>query len=110
ASVAGMPRRLMERFGGDILAAAAEHEASERLSFVEACSDKPRPDNDGLKRLRDDAKRRARELGIHPEVLATRRELSDLLVGAASGRAARGWRWKQLRDPVRRSHRHATGR
>ena len=109
ASVAEMPRRLMERFGGDILAAAAEQEASERLSFVEACSDKPRPDNDGLKRLRDDAKRRARELGIHPEVLATRRELSDLLVGTMSGRAARGWRWKELRDPVRRSHRDATG-
>ena len=96
-SIAEMPQRLAERFGSEILAATADHE---KMAFVEKQPDKPRPSKSALKQLQDNAKLRAQELGIHPEVLATRKELSELLVGAASGRIADGWRWNELKDLV----------
>ena len=100
ASIPEMPQRLVERFGGEILAATADCRGSERLDFVEGHLERPRPSKNGLKRLQHAAKLRAQELGIQPEVLATRKELVDLLVGAPSGRAAKGWRWNELKDMV----------
>lgn len=98
ASIAEMPERLAERFGDEILAAAADCVDPEKISFVAGHADKPRPDKKGLKRLQDSAKLRARELGIQPEVLATRGELTELLVGTATGRVVTGWRWNELKD------------
>lgn len=101
ASIAEMPQHLTERFGAEILAATTNHDQSERTSFIEKQLDKPRPDKNKLKQLQDDFKRRAQELGIHPEILATRKELSELIVGTASGRVAKGgWRWDVLSDLI----------
>jgi ribonuclease D len=103
ASIPEMPQRFVERFGDEILASTANCGGSERLSFVEGHLDKPRPNKNGLKRLQDASKRCAQELGIQPEVLATRQELVDLLVGIPSGRTAKGWRWNQLKHIVAES-------
>ena len=101
ASIAEMPQRLAERFGAEILAAAANHDQSEETSSIQKQLDKPRPDKNKLKQLQDDFKQRAQELGIRPEVLATRKELCELIVGTASGRVAKGgWRWDVLSDLV----------
>ncbi|MED5535921.1 MAG: ribonuclease D [Pseudomonadota bacterium] len=101
ASIAEMPPRLAERFGAEILAAAANHDQSEEISSIQKQLDKPRPDKNKLKQLQDDFKQRAQELGIRPEVLATRKELCELIVGTASGRVAKGgWRWDVLSDLV----------
>lgn len=45
-----------------------------------------------LKALAQATRRRAEELGVATEVLATRQELTDWICGTASGRLARGWR------------------
>ena len=103
ASIPEMPQRLVERFGGEILAATEDFNGSDRINFVEGHTERPRPNKNGLKRLQDAAKRRAQELGIQPEVLATRKELIDLLVGTPSGRTANGWRWNELKDVVAES-------
>ena len=101
SSIAEMPQRLAERFGTEILAAAANHDQSEEISSIQKQLDKPRPDKNKLKQLQDDFKQRAQELGIRPEVLATRKELCELIVGTASGRVAKGgWRWDVLSDLV----------
>ena len=107
ASIPKMPQHLVERFGGEILAATADCGESERLGFVEGRLDRPRPNKNSLKRLQDAAKLCAQELGIQSEVLATRQELVDLLVGTPSGRAAKGWRWTELKHLVAESQQNS---
>ena len=107
ASIPEMPQRLVERFGGEIIASTANCGGSERLSFAEGLLDRPRPNKNSLKRLQDAAKLRAQELGIQPEVLATRQELVHLLGGTPSGRAAKGWRWNELKHMVAESQQNS---
>ena len=98
AGIAEMPPRLAHRFGGEILSAIAVSDSVENRRLVR---ERPaRPDNGGLKQLRDRAKRRAHDLDIEPQVLATRRELGELLMGMPQGRIAAGWRWNELKGLV----------
>ena len=66
-----VPKRLVKRFGGEIVSAVAGSGNPVDVGLA----NKPQAPMDGteLKRLRARAKRRAGELNIDPQVLATRR-------------------------------------
>ncbi len=93
-----MPRRLAKRSGDEILSAIAASVNEKNLRLVN--EPKGVPVNGGLKQLRDRARKRARELDIDPQVLATRKELDELLRGVPSGRIAAGWRRNELNGLV----------
>lgn len=99
-SITEMPARLAERFGADMLAALESCNGPEKLEFVRGQLGGERPDRQELKQLQDRAKTRAQELGIQTEILATRKELGELLIGSPSERIARGWRWNELKALV----------
>ena len=93
-----MPRRLAKRSGDEILSAIAASENSE----IPTLASEPRGarDNGGMKQLRERVRQRARALDIDPQVLATRKELGELLGGVPSGRIAEGWRRNELEGLV----------
>ena len=93
-----VPKRLVKRFGGEIVSAVAGSGNPVDVGLA----NKPQAPMDGaeLKQLRERAKRRAGELNIDPQVLATRRELAELAGGRPTGRVATGWRWNELKGLV----------
>lgn len=102
-AVPELPARLAARSGRALLE-ALEASQSEKLR-AEAGKALPaaRPDKAELKTLQAFVRERAGQLGIHPEVLATRRELSALAAGLAPATLASGWRAAVLkRIPDRR--------
>ena len=96
--VAEVPKRFVKRFGSEIVSSIARSRNPEYLSLV----NKPKApvQSAELKLLRDRARQRAGELGVDPQVLATRRELADWLSGSPSGRIATGWRRNELQGLV----------
>lgn len=92
--LAEMPRRLARRRGSEILAAVAASKTAANLRRTAALQ--PPVANDTLRELRDRVHRLAGKLDIHPQVLATRQELVDLLRGTPSGRLVDGWRRNEL--------------
>lgn len=98
ASIAEMPPKLIKRFGDKILAATTTHENTDKMMLVNKRLDKPRPDKNSLKQLQNHTAQRAHKLGIQPEVLATRKELIELLIGKPSDRIATGWRQHEFDD------------
>lgn len=98
ASIAEIPPQFIKRFGDEILATTADHENTDKTMLVKKRINKPRPDKNNLKKLQDHATQRAHELGIQPEILATRKELIELLAGNRSNRIATGWRSRELGD------------
>jgi ribonuclease D len=74
--------------GAAILAAVARHADPEIQGLVHSNPAAPAADKATLKRLQAEVRRRAAELGIEPEILATRRDLAAL----ATGRLPEGWR------------------
>lgn len=85
----GFARRQGERVLAELAAAAAELAAG--TSIVQ----EPRPDTVDpglLKRLGKETETCARDLGIVPEILATRRDLTGLIRGERDGRTQQGWR------------------
>src|SRR5690606_21114788 len=91
-----MPQRLVTRFGSDIIAALASRENPDLATAVERAAFAHKPDKDALKALQLRVKERASKLGIEPEVLATRRDLTAFLVGRAPPRLASGWRTAEI--------------
>ena len=100
AAVPEMPPRLVERFGDEILGAIAASRTPANMARVRERMEKPRPDKNGLKLLQERARARAQELGIEPEVLATRKELIDILTGATTDGGNTGWRREELRNLI----------
>ena len=98
ARIAELPKRMARRFGGEIIAAIAGSDNPETRRLA-ADRRTPVPEG-GIKPLREGARQRALELGIDPQVLATRQELTDLLCGIPGGRVAGGWRQEALKDLV----------
>lgn len=95
-SIAEIPPRLIERSGKGILAALRRRSDPQVRAMVETRSARERPDKAQFKRLQEGVKERASELGIHPELLATRREILDSMRGTHSQRIAGGWRRQEL--------------
>lgn len=91
-----MPQRLAQRFGEEIVAAVGERGSTEHLAAIERAGIAERPDRDALKALQAKVKARAEELGIEPEVLASRRDLAAWLRGAPPPHLRSGWRAAEL--------------
>ena len=87
----GMPAKLLSRAGGELLAIVA-NSANDDNDYRPP----PAPNEQQKKRLKmmqATVSRCAGELGISPELLAPRKELSAaILTGTADSRAFRGWR------------------
>jgi ribonuclease D len=97
AAAADLPPKLIHHSGRDILESLeaaslpANRERIERTGAIE------RPDREQLLALQARMKTRAAELGIHPELLATKQELVELLSGVEPPRIAASWRAAELR-------------
>ncbi|MFL2545785.1 MAG: ribonuclease D [Candidatus Rariloculaceae bacterium] len=92
-----MPWRLADHSGKEILAALSENENSEQDELLEAHLPPEPPDKKLLRSLQEQVRVRAEALGIQGEVLATRKEIADLLMGRPSERIDGGWRHDELK-------------
>jgi ribonuclease D len=90
----GVTPSFATRWGDQILAAldarGAWAEAADALGRAS------RPDKQKLAALKEIVQQRAAALGIHAEVLATRRDLAAVAVGEAPTELREGWRAEQL--------------
>ncbi|MBH97150.1 MAG: hypothetical protein CMM56_01725 [Rhodospirillaceae bacterium] len=96
ASITDMPERLAKRFGNEILKTINDYQDIEKMKRVEKRINRPRHKKANLKQLKNCLLERAHELGIEPEVLASRKELIGLAVGNLSGRLEKGWRSNEI--------------
>lgn len=96
ADTAQVPAKLAARASADILAALAER--SRHAEIAAKLEAGQRPDKALLAMLKDEVKRRAAELGIHPEVLATRKDLAAIATGDTPDAFRTGWRSRQLKS------------
>lgn len=97
-SIDGLPRKLVARAGAEIIAVLAA--ATPDTARVSALAERsPRVDKTVLKSLQADVRQRAERLGIEPEVLATRRELTAVAGGDTPPALRDGWRADVMREP-----------
>ena len=99
-SISGLPMSLIERSGLEILKAIALHNDQELLTTVKARSARNHPGKEAFRRLQSKISVRAGELGINVELLATRREITEILRGEYSKRIRQGWRAKELKNLI----------
>ncbi len=95
-SIPEIPRRLADHSGGEILAELQNCGGTDQSALIEKHLPPERPDKIVLQALQEKVRVRAEELGIQSEVLATRKEMSEFLVGRPSDRISAGWRQKEL--------------
>lgn len=91
-----MPWRLADHSGKDILSELWDSEDAEPRALLEANLPPERPDKKSLHTLQERVRVRAETLGIQGEVLATRKEMAELLLGRPSERIDDGWRQVEL--------------
>ena len=91
-AVSEMPARLAARSGRAMLEAIEASRSPELRREADRALPGAKPDQNQLKALQALVRERAGQLGIHPEVLATRRELSALATGLAPTTLQSGWR------------------
>lgn len=92
AGIEGMTPGFVERSGGHILRMIEEADLPSQLPPP---ATRPRPDPELTARTRELStilQRRATELGLAPEVLATRRELESIARGESTAPVLQGWR------------------
>ncbi len=97
-SIPEMPRRLADRSGHDILSELQNSEGGDQRTLIETHLTLERPDKRELQAFQERVRARADELGIRSEVLATRKEMGEILVGRPSGRIDEGWRQLELQS------------
>jgi ribonuclease D len=93
ARIADLPPKMLRRSGDELLAMLAA--AASEGDGQDAYQPPPRPDESEKKLLKPMLGRvlaTARELGIQPEVIASRKELTAALHGQRELRVFRGWR------------------
>ena len=93
-----LPSRFAARHGAELLAALATRDDPTLQAVVPRARGQQGPDKTLLKALQESVRQRAAQLGIEPEILATRRELAALALGAAPPHLQAGWRAAQLGD------------
>ena len=99
-SIAELPMSLIERSGLRMLKAIALHNSQELLAMVKARSSRNHPGKEAFRRLQSKISMHACELGINVELLATRREITEILRGEYSKRSREGWRAKELKKLI----------
>jgi len=101
ARIDSVPRGTAARAGGDLLALVNSGENAEATGRVETDPGRPGPGEvRQLKKLQEKLQGIAAELGIQPEVLATRRELAALVRGARELPVLTGWRRAVIGEPL----------
>jgi ribonuclease D len=76
----------------DLLSAIAKADSDKFRQLAEACTPAPRPDAHALKSLQTRVAHIAEELGIEPEIIATRRDLVATVLDNPPPHIAEGWR------------------
>ena len=99
-SVPDIPRRLANHSGREILTELQNCGGADQSALIEKHLPLERPDKIALQTLQERVRVRAEELGIQSEVLATRKEMSEFLVGRPSDRISAGWRQEELESLV----------
>jgi len=97
ARTTDLPPKVLRRSGNELLAilAAAEAEASSPDDYCQSPGPPPRTDETEKKRLKPmlaQVSKIASSLGIQPEVIASRKELTAALNGERKLRVFKGWR------------------
>jgi ribonuclease D len=88
----GLSPRTAGRFGKDLLGAIAKADSDKFRQLADACTPAPRPDAHALKSLQTRVAHIAEELGIEPEIIATRRDLVATVLDNPPPHIAEGWR------------------
>ncbi len=97
-AVAEMPKRLVDRSGHELLSALQDSNGADQRALVETHLPPERPQKRQLQALHERVRARADDLGLHSEVLATRKEMSEFLVGRPTDRIVDGWRQPELQS------------
>jgi ribonuclease D len=95
-AIPDLPRRLVERSGKEILAAIAQADTAARRETVEALLADRKPERTRLAAVQAAVKQCSTQLGIHAEVLATRKDIGALAAGAEPRSVLSGWRAREL--------------
>lgn len=99
-AIESVPRGTAARAGDEILAAIHESRDAEPVEALEELS-RPGPAQvRQMKSLQQRLQEIATELGIQPEILATRRELAALIRGARELPVLTGWRREVIGEPL----------
>jgi ribonuclease D len=97
-AVPELPPKMAGRFGREIIGELEDCDSADQRRLVEANLPLDRPDKKKLAELQLRVKERAGELGIESNVLATRKEIGDLLHEKISDRIDGGWRHSELQS------------
>ena len=95
-TIDGLSPKAAGRYGQELLDAIAKADAKQFAALADDCLPAPRPDARRLKSLQDHVAQIALELGIEPEIIATRRDLVASALDAPAPHIARGWRGQLL--------------
>ena len=88
--------RFAARHGAELLAAIAARSDPTVEAVVRASSAQLLPDRKRVKALQEAVRARAAQLGIEPEILATRRDLGALAVDSPPAHLRSGWRAAEI--------------
>ena len=91
-----MPPRLVDRSGDAIVTEIKNAAGAGDEDLLDRHLNQERPSKSALQRLQAKVQRRADELGIQSEVLATRKEMTEILIGRSSDRIDGSWRDSEL--------------
>lgn len=95
-SLPDLPARLIRNAGVEILDALAGAPTDAARQQIERLETETAPEKRRLREAQGRVKSLAAKLGIHPEVLATKQEITELLLGRQPARIATSWRALQL--------------
>jgi ribonuclease D len=87
-----LPEGIRTNSGQELLAVIADLQLPVQLPPLPRRQRREPADNDLVRKLSQVTQQAGRELGIAPEILATRRELERLVAGARDGAPMSGWR------------------
>jgi ribonuclease D len=93
-----VPAKFVARNGAAVLAAVAARSDAALQAEVRANAAQPPADRTVVKALQEHVRQRAATLGIEPELLATRRDLAAVALGAPPAHLRTGWRSRELHD------------
>lgn len=92
--------RTVTKFGEVLIAAVADRADGQIQDVVRTHLAAPMPDRATLKALQAAVRQRARELGVEPEIIATRRDLAVVANGERPATLGGGWRAEVLADTL----------
>ena len=97
-AVPDLPPRLIRRQGEALVDAVRRGAEAQPSAFLARARSQARPDKERLKVIQAEISRRAGDLGIAAEFLATRRDAVAIAGGRPPAHIADGWRGTLLRD------------